>query len=328
MNLPFTTLARWLFFATLLAYVVVALKPFDWQPPHFIHNGVQFFPDEELRFPTPGLARTSHSPEWVAAAAKANNFQIRLTLRTFDTDQSGPARIFSVSRDEDARNVTIAQERSDLIVRLRRGTAYNGKPEYVIPAVLSDLKWHRLELIVQTSSVTIRWDGTTVLDRSLPPDPLAHWNARYPLVLGNELSGNRPWLGAIALATAETGAAQWNCLNSPGIEIPNRYLSGELLVPLAGPLLTREAFGDVLLNLICFVPLGYFFAMGYRGVSILLAVSLCALLSLSIEFAQIFFGGRYTSLSDLAANTLGGGIGILLARSGWFRGQPERRPAR
>jgi hypothetical protein len=100
------------------------------------------------------------------------------------------------------------------------------------------------------------------------------------------------------------------------------------LVPVSGPgpagfqwrLLVGEFdLSDVINNVVLFVPLAV--AMRCSGVPAGKTVALCALLSATIEFAQLrVVPGRDASLSDLLSNTLGAVSGVALVR--WL---PARR---
>lgn len=78
---------------------------------------------------------------------------------------------------------------------------------------------------------------------------------------------------------------------------------------------------DWLANILLFIPLG-FVAMGWRCVDkyrlsplpIVLILISCSMLSAAIEFTQLYFPPRQTSINDVVAETLGGAIGVL----GWL----------
>jgi VanZ family protein len=80
-------------------------------------------------------------------------------------------------------------------------------------------------------------------------------------------------------------------------------------------------------NILLFIPLG-FLAVGALAVdrprwagalAVLAVVPVCALLSAAIEFTQLFFPPRVTSLNDITAESLGGAVGALF----WLvAGQP------
>jgi len=77
---------------------------------------------------------------------KSGQFTVALTLGTKDITQTGPARILTVSLNPYMRNLTLGQERSSLILRVR--TRYSGEngtlPELQIPEVLVDTKPQRI----------------------------------------------------------------------------------------------------------------------------------------------------------------------------------------
>lgn len=69
---------------------------------------------------------------------------------------------------------------------------------------------------------------------------------------------------------------------------------------------------DVLLNILLFVPLGI--GLGLAGFSWRRIVALAALVTLGVELLQMkVIAGRDASLGDVLANTLGSGLGALLA---------------
>lgn len=74
---------------------------------------------------------------------------------------------------------------------------------------------------------------------------------------------------------------------------------------------------DIFLNVVGFLPLGFFFAAALHdrrraGRVVLAALLLSGLLSFSVEFLQNYLPTRVASNLDLAANILGGGFGALL----------------
>jgi VanZ family protein len=86
----------------------------------------------------------------------------------------------------------------------------------------------------------------------------------------------------------------------------------------------RWSITDVLVNVVLFVPLAFlaFACPRLRDepigafVKAILVVAMCALLAAGVEFAQLYFPPRYSSLRDLLANAIGGAIGVALAA--WF----------
>lgn len=69
--------------------------------------------------------------------------------------------------------------------------------------------------------------------------------------------------------------------------------------------------GELLANVILFIPVGWLAA---RLLPLPLAIVLPILLSVGIEFVQLFLPGRVSDPRDLVANTLGALAGIVIAR--------------
>lgn len=67
---------------------------------------------------------------------------------------------------------------------------------------------------------------------------------------------------------------------------------------------------DLILNVVLFLPLGA--ALGRAGFSSRQSLVLCAVLSASVEAAQLLLPDRAPTLRDIATNALGGGIGAVL----------------
>ncbi len=90
---------------------------------------------------------------------------------------------------------------------------------------------------------------------------------------------------------------------------------------------------DVVLNLLGFVPLGFFlsalradFGRAASRRELLFCAGLCFALSLGIELAQAWIPSRSSQLLDLLLNTLGGVIGVALQRAQRRRRENQKRP--
>lgn len=69
-------------------------------------------------------------------------------------------------------------------------------------------------------------------------------------------------------------------------------------------------FWDVVLNVVLYLPVGYFIA-ARRG-AVWHAAVYGALLSTVTELAQVFGHGRFPSMTDLSANVIGAWLGALI----------------
>jgi len=80
---------------------------------------------------------------------------------------------------------------------------------------------------------------------------------------------------------------------------------------------------DLIGNVLLFIPVGFAAFLVTRSAGRALLVG--ALLSLGVEAAQLWIPGRYTTVSDLVANSSGALLGALLGatREGWWRPNRE-----
>jgi hypothetical protein len=93
--------------------------------------------------------------------ARTSQFTIGVTLATANPVQDGPARIVSISRDPNRRNVTLGQQDEDLVVRLRTPlSGINGvNPELRIPGVFSDTAEQQLAVVYDGSDLRVYVNG-------------------------------------------------------------------------------------------------------------------------------------------------------------------------
>lgn len=297
-------------------YWIHGFIPFEWKwPVDLFENGASIVATSGLRFSSPGIAHTNHPPKWVKTAIKQSRLVVSLDVRAARTYQVGPARILTLSEDPSYRNLTIGQQGMDLIVRLRHPrTGPNGTPAYLIDDVFATPGWHHIDVVVVAGSLTIRADEDQVLVDSLPPQPLAGWSDNYEFALGNELTGDRPWLGDIRKASVRVDGIEIDYAQRGGLEVPENFrvhspLDYQLL-PFIRNDIDIAAFQDWALNLVGFMPIGLLIVLQRRGrSSVLIATALCAALSATIEVGQLLLPLRVTSAEDLILNTFGGALG-------------------
>jgi hypothetical protein len=145
--------------------------------------------------------------------------------------------------------------------------------------------------------------------------PLAGWDRSYKLALGNELSGDRPWLGTIRRAVVTAGGASIDYAVPGALDIPPRYWlfhRGFNFVPL-----TQTSVSDCVANVLLFIPVGFVLGLAVRRAhrrSIAGLVLAVVSISLAIEILQVGFAGRYPSLNDVIFNAIGGTAGLALSR--------------
>ena len=147
---------------------------------------------------------TIASPKPASKIARAIRRSGAVTLEAWVTPanitQSGPARIVSLSPNASKRNFTVGQERDRYHVRFRTtSTTANGTPE-------SDpgrgAAKNQLTHVVYTrdaaGNARIYIDGKRRANKQVGGS-VSNWDEQFPLVLANERTGDRPWLGELHL---------------------------------------------------------------------------------------------------------------------------------
>lgn len=117
-----------------------------------------------------------------------------------NTRQDGPARIVTISTDPSNRNFTLGQEGNKYDVRLRTTkTSNNGMPSVSSPANQVKTKLTHLVYTFDQNAVgTLYVDGKKVASKKIGGHT-RNWNDNYPLLIGNENTRDRPFLGQVHL---------------------------------------------------------------------------------------------------------------------------------
>lgn len=305
---------------TVLGYWIMGFYPFQWSLPFrtddTYENAAQPRVDGGWEFYEPGIVNTLNAPDWLPEVIERSALHIVLEVRSTYREQFGPARIFTLSQDSSHRNITIAQEGADLILRLRTPqTDLNGIPSYRIADVFADLAWRQIDVVISTREVRVQINEVLGLVAELPAWALRSWKVNYQLALGNELTFDRPWLGEIRKAEIRIGGrtVDYACPNR--LAVPKLYSvprSGPQveLVPFSGQARDWSRLLDWLLNLVGFIPFGLIVARGVQHHRVILSALLASFaLSLSIEVGQLFLSARFTQSEDVLLNVIGGTLG-------------------
>ena len=113
---------------------------------------------------------------------------------------------------------------------------------------------------------------------------------------------------AVVLGVTLVPVGGWSAFRVVG-DVPGSILVN--LRPRAGDLTAWAHAADGPLNVVLFVPLGFFLALLLRRP--VRAALLCAVLSVGIECYQASLTSRVGAFADVVANSLGAGIGALAA---------------
>jgi hypothetical protein len=131
------------------------------------------------------------------ACRKTGELTLEVRFLTARVPQAGPARIVSFSQDGFQRNWTLAQERDQLLFRLRTPhTGENGMqpqtPLFSVPTRQSTY----VVLTYRDGELTVFHDGQRERVPAGVRGDFRNWTPQH-LLLGNEYSDPRPWLGEI-----------------------------------------------------------------------------------------------------------------------------------
>jgi len=226
-----------LLYATSLAAATLYPWEFSW-PYRYEDNGARWAREGGgIEFQSVGLVRTSHPPrELTEAFANGEGLTLETWITSATLDLEGPARILSYSDGLDRRNFTLGQDADALVVRLR--TAWTNPnwtpPEHRVRSLRPGDRQHVVITYDRLREIAYL-DGREVSTNEERIGSLSNWDSSFPLLLGNETTGTRPWLGRIhlvALYNRPLGAD----------EVVRNYEAG---VPTTGPPPNRVARGLV-----------------------------------------------------------------------------------
>ena len=146
------------------------------------------------------IASDGPATKIISTVKQSGEITVEAWVRPANLSQEGPARIVTISRDTSNRNFTLGQEKDRYDARLRTTKASNNG----LPSTATGGKSARTELthIVYARSrdgqAVIYLNGKASAQRKVDGD-LSRWDDNYRLALGNELNGDRTWLGELHL---------------------------------------------------------------------------------------------------------------------------------
>ncbi len=136
----------------------------------------------------------------VSTIKRSGAMAVELWLKTNGLQQSGPARIVTISRNTSERNFTVGQEGERLQVRMRTSsTDKNGLPPLQTPPLLKLGKWYHVIYSRDAAGrEAIYVDGKQVAS-GRRDGTCDNWNGGFRLSIGDEVGGGRPWKGQLQL---------------------------------------------------------------------------------------------------------------------------------
>lgn len=261
--------------------------------------------------PAAGAREVPGAPSklWKALTASGQMI-LEVELRTDSTGQGGPARIVSFSRSTMSRNFTLGQSGNGLVFRLRTTeTDHDGQHRsLLVPQVFTDTDWHRVRVVFDGHHVQLFVDGQLHPQTLELGGDFSNWGKNHILVIGDEVTGGRPWLGEIrhlSIFDGESDEPVWT-LDFQTLE-PLRYRN--LFVSVDPAAYDQE---DCILNVLGFVPLAGLLWWTVPRLRLWVVGPIGLTLSAIIEWVQRGIDRRVPCLPDLICNLLGTLLGMLI----------------
>lgn len=367
---PLTNLYNRAVVTYMLMLFVALLWPFDFvfqREKNNVHwitksNGIEFRQRGQV------LSRSS-TENLCSRLLIGTGFSLEVWIASKNEVQSGPARIVSYSLNPSLRNFTLGQSKNDLVMRLRTTkTDLNGvKPYLKVANVFGSAGLQHIIVTYDFLEQRVYINGTMQAREQIPGGKFTNWDPSYYLMLGNEATCDRPWLGKIFFLAiysrplaekeihqnylagwlSESRSGEQMCRASEGLVA--RYLFEErrgdrigdsdktkapldLYIPpaiqtqkksyldfsyrLFSKNSKQALFGDVILNIIIFIPMGFLLhAVLRRHCESSLKTAafvfiIGTLFTFAIESLQYFSLTRSSSLVDMINNMVGTAIGI------------------
>ena len=305
-----TAVCRAALLGIVLLLIVIAYFPFAWSPPRTVRNQVTRSTDGSLRFGEMNYARTSGTPAWLQDGRTSGVIQIQLKANPQSLQQD--ASIMMLASDYWDTDLAIEQDRSDLLVWLRRpGSDASGSPPFAIGGVFQPQRWTSVDLILQHGQLRIDVGGRTRLTGHLPADSLGVWGPGQ-IALGDEVHGGGPWRGQVRLAQVRTPGYAVDYVRPGALSIPASYLYLPDHIERFPP--GRVELLTAFLDMLSFVPLGFLIVLARRPpVRPVPATLLAAALAVALAAGKFLFHGRHTAVLNIVMEAAGGLLGALLA---------------
>ena len=155
-----------------------------------------------MAFPSSGIIRSDASTgRLYRELTSGEGLTVEVWADANGKRQYGPARLVSYSINHTLRNFTVGQHGFDLRVRLRTTqTDLNGFDPgvMVVKNVFESAGMTHLVVTYDFERKQVYVNGDLKADASMPGGRFSNWDLAFPLVLGNEATGDRPWTGTLS----------------------------------------------------------------------------------------------------------------------------------
>ena len=148
----------------------------------------------------------------IESIRRSGEITIEAWIQPAKIDQSGPARIITLSKNSSERNFTLGQNGDRFEVRFRTTkTSGNGIPSLSSgPKSLTTELTHVVYTRSRSGQARLYLNGEAAAEQTIKGDT-SNWNRSHRLALANELSKDRPWQGTyhlVAIYNRDLSAAE------------------------------------------------------------------------------------------------------------------------
>jgi hypothetical protein len=161
-------------------------------------SAVEWLPSGGIKVNASTLIASDQPAYMLSEYFSANDVGITIEawIKPTETNQTGPARIVTLSVDDHNRHFTFGQNGSEFDFRVRTGeTDNNGIPSLSSGPGFSETGLtHVAYTLDDNESARIYINGQEVISREIAGS-LSNWDADCRLGLANEMTGSKPWIG-------------------------------------------------------------------------------------------------------------------------------------
>jgi len=172
---------------------------------------------------------TINSKKLYDLISATGEYAVEAWITPANVTQEGPARIVSYSGGKDIRNFTLGQTLYNYDHLLRTtNTNVNGQPALSTDPDDEDLQASLQHVVINFDPINgrqifVNGEHTGDVD-NIPAGSLSEWDPSFALVLGNETSGDLPWLGTIRmLAIHNRALAPAQITQNYGVGVGERF---------------------------------------------------------------------------------------------------------
>ncbi|TVP97732.1 MAG: DUF1588 domain-containing protein [Planctomycetaceae bacterium] len=160
---------------------------------NWVNGGLTVYGSASIATPKPAKRLTD-------AIKKSQALTVEAWVTPANTTQDGPARIVTLSNGSSNRNFTLGQDKDRYEARLRAArTDNNGLPSQASPSGSAQTGLTHLAYTKEPDGQTRLYVNGEEQASANVGDNLAKWDGNYRLLIANETSGDRPWVGTYHL---------------------------------------------------------------------------------------------------------------------------------